>query len=711
MNKKLKLFWSLSSATLTIATPLSVLVSARAKEKEVDPNFDQFKAIAETKTKEAVKKVVEEVIKYLETELENVKKSEDNGINKIQKQVYLDEIVKHFKTKKDNIIQEPEKYGIKPLIPYTISQHKELLIIKVTYNGRVYDSIKIPKSELQKYEDLVKPDGKVETIKEIKNTLTKVEFEEAIRQYVENLTKEFNNIIYKNVDTPTLNLKLVEYEINGKKVYGYEIGFPEGYTSWEEYINKKITPRFNEFDLKQSNQLDIPQEEDPKPEELDKLPLVPGDKPKPIEKYDINKLPNLNPLIKYTWSDKEAQEIIDRFKAINNIAKANAELFFFNNPINTRYLYEVEDLKLENEKLNAIVAISDTVKPKSGNTQKRTYKIEINLDKSDNYKKNQYVLETQIDEIRSIYNKFLVAIGLDTKIDYNDLGNDNLQQTLFTMVELAAKISNIDDVAKAFKEQWKTLTKNSAYQINFGNQELLKIKNSEIRNEISNLFLNQLISALIKLEYKVGEEKVSEENVPYWHSMTKAFSRVKIQFERSIKKNREIILNNFKSNSDKSKKISSNVLDELFEKIKKDLLKLEYVSTESPLLVKTWYAKYLKLIKEIKDEFIVLKELASDKPITNANTEEFKKFIKAYEEANKIVRSQYFSENRLKKIFGSILITIGILSTIINLTIMAIRFKTNRKRKILIVYLLILTISLIMLATGITILMLGMRGI
>ncbi|WP_373440056.1 hypothetical protein, partial [Metamycoplasma equirhinis] len=102
----------------------------------------------------------------------------------------------------------------------------------VTYNGRVYDRIKIPKSELQKYEDLVKPDGKVETIKEIKNTLSKVEFEEAIRQYVENLTKEFNNIIYQNVDTPSLNLKLVEYEINGKKVYGYEIGFPEGYTSW-----------------------------------------------------------------------------------------------------------------------------------------------------------------------------------------------------------------------------------------------------------------------------------------------------------------------------------------------------------------------------------------------------------------------------------------------------------------------------------------------
>jgi hypothetical protein len=57
-------------------------------------------------------------------------------------------------------------------------------------------------------------------------------------------------------------------------------------------------------------------------------------------------------------------------------------LFFFDNPINSRYLYKVESLSINSGKLIANVSITDKV----DTSKKRRYNAELNVDNSSEYK-------------------------------------------------------------------------------------------------------------------------------------------------------------------------------------------------------------------------------------------------------------------------------------------------------------------------------------
>jgi|UPI00040D2295 hypothetical protein len=54
---------------------------------------------------------------------------------------------------------------------------------------------------------------------------------------------------------------------------------------------------------------------------------------------------------------------------------------------------------------------------------------------------------------------------------------------------------------------------------------------------------------------------------------------------------------------------------------------------------------------------------------------------------------------------------LGIISIIANAIVLLTKYKTNKKRKIIIVYALIIAISLIMAISGIVLLTLGVKGI
>ncbi|AZZ65719.1 hypothetical protein DMC14_002930 [Metamycoplasma phocicerebrale] len=701
MAKRLKLLLSLSTISTFVAGPSIVLISG--KPKEVDPKFDTYLAIAKTETKKAIEKAIENAIIYLEAKLKEVSEKESEDVSALPKRMYLTQIVDFYKNNKADIIDNPQNYGINTVLPFVLSKDRKLLVVKITYNGRVYDGVKIGQSEIASYEEKIKPDGKIEVIKEINNTLTEVEFKTALKKYTDDLVANFNNMVYQQADTPNFKIVLkFKFEDGQWKPY-LTITPPDGFTSWKDAIINSIKPRFNEFDIKHSQGTDFIQEEDEKPEKPEKVPLVPGDKPKPIEKDDIDALPNLEPLIRSENLSTNIDDLINKFislKSTENIQKAN-ELFLFQNPINTRYLYEVEELKNEAGVLKAKVRLSDSVKT----DKNRIYNAVINLNPSLQFKKERMILENQIDEVKINFKRFLESLGLNEKIDYDDLGNDNLQQTLFTMVEIAGKLINTPDFGKGFKELWEKDTKNFANNLsNDKNLDASIIK--EARTSIKELFLITLANTIIHLNYKVGDKTIVE-NYNYWHSITKAYEQVFKQFEESIHKNKTVIENNFKVNS-----LKPRVLENLYEKIRRDLLKLKAESTQrNPLFVEKWYSDYLKLVKEIKSEFNILRDLATIKVADSSNKEEQKKFTEAYKLAQKKIENQFFAQNKLKVIWGSVLLTIGAINTIISLLSMLLKFKTNKKRKVIIVYLLILIISLAILASGITILALGMKGI
>ncbi|MBN4089644.1 MSC_0620 family F1-like ATPase-associated subunit [Mycoplasma enhydrae] len=708
MSKKLKLFLSLSSASVIIAPTIS-LVSA--KPKEVDPKFDTYLAKAKEETKKAVEKAVENAIKFLETKLEEAKKAlatlDPSNASEVQaRYFYFEKITNFYKTNKNDIITNPSKYGVHTELPFVISQDKDLQVIKLTYKGRVYENVKIGVSRLAAYEaELKKHDDKVqiEKIKVIKNTLTEAEFNLSLKKYTDSLVENFNNMIYQQADVPKYEWKIslkwnpatqkIETEIKA------EWKLPEGFTTWEDHFKKTLTPRFNEFDITHSKETEFVQEEDEDPEKPEHIPLVPGDKPKPIERDDIDALPPLAPLVRSANLKLSVAELIAQFnklKSEGKLADAN-KLFIFNNPVNTRYIYEIEELKDSSGALSAKIKISDSVKTK----KKRFYNTIVELNSADDYVKDRLILENQIEEIQRVFKKFFVSLDLDEKIDYDHLGNDNLQETVFTMVEIAGKLINSDKEGVDFRNTWQLDRKNLRAELNSASTDSVIQK---AKDNIKDLFILSLLNSVVNLNYKVGDKKV-EESHRYWDSVTKAYEKVLDQFKDSIFKNRAIIENNFKSN-----KLKSRTLENLFEKVKRDLLKLRGESVEkNPISVDAWYNRYLSLVKEIKHEFNVLRDLATIKKADDTDKKENKKFLDANAAANKVIKDSNFAQSNLRKILGSVLMAIGALSTLISLISMLAKLKTNKKRKVLIIYIVILAISLALLASGITLFVLGIN--
>jgi hypothetical protein len=155
-------------------------------------------------------------------------------------------------------------------------------------------------------------------------------------------------------------------------------------------------------------------------------------------------LPALDPLLDSFYADKT----VDELKNLFTKDTAN-EMFFFNNPINTRYSYTVTKVEVKDDKLVTKIEIADKVNPK----EKRTYEKTVEYTNTPEFKAKQKVLKAQIQEMQRLFNQLYKSLGLDDKIDYDDLGNDNLQQTLFSMVDLATKLVTIPEQGKEFKKE------------------------------------------------------------------------------------------------------------------------------------------------------------------------------------------------------------------------------------------------------------------
>lgn len=697
MSKKIwKWLGSLSVVTPVTTFPVALLMSADPK---IDPKFNEFEPKAKEELDKAIDEIIAKVVKYLNEERDKIDPNTISDLDTLSKRTYLEKIAKYYEDNKDDAKAHPEKYGFKPLLPYAISKNKKLKIVKVEYNNKIWENIKVGSDEeLNALKEQVKPDGKVEIVKEIDNVLSKKNFDEIILKYVYELTEKFNSMVYQDGDAPKLEMK---FERQPDGTYVAKISMPKDFETWDKWIKSKLVPRFNDFEFEQNNNAEIKGDE--KEEKPDKVPLVPADVPKAIDKLDIDALPALDPLLDSFYADKT----VDELKNLFTKDTAN-EMFFFNNPINTRYSYTVTKVEVKDDKLVTKIEIADKVNPK----EKRTYEKTVEYTNTPEFKAKQKVLKAQIQEMQRLFNQLYKSLGLDDKIDYDDLGNDNLQQTLFSMVDLATKLVTIPEQGKEFKKEWNAqvvaYTRN--LQQNSTNQDNIL---ESARAEIRELFLRSLMGSTLTLEYIIDstKEKV-QAKLEYWKALFRAYDRVMQQFELSLKKHKEIIEKNFKNNKSSQNQIMKlRVLEDLYNKIEKDIFRLKGIASENPTSILGWFDRYTNYIKVVKEEFNLLRDLGSAQELNASKPKELSAFTSAYDKAKKELDNQYVSQNRLKVIFGSILMVLGIISIIANAIVLLTKYKTNKKRKIIIVYALIIAISLIMAISGIVLLTLGVKGI
>lgn len=686
MNKHKKFRLILGMPSLCILPSLSlVMLSA---EKKNDPNFDNFDKFVTDEIKTLIPKVIDNAITYVKSKYDQILANKELDFKvRIQNLLYLKNLLKYFEDNKNNIKDHPTNYGFHIVLPYVISKNKKYNLVNIEFNGQTYKNIKVGYTDPSDYVNAIKPNGKIEiSQKDQINEFSKEIFEKTIKKYSSELIKELKSIIYDSKDVPIIDK---DVELKEDSDGRYITTLPKGFDNWNTYIASKIKTRFVEFDLKQNQEAEENQNENTQPTQPPSLPpIVPGDKNEipGIQDLDnkIQTLPLLAPYISHKYAQQGLLNIKNQFDLLQ--ANERDKIFYFNNPINTRYQYKVISFEYENAKVlkNIKIEISD----KNNAALHKQYildKITFNLDTNWNKLK-----ENQINSVQKTFLKLYKALGVDEKINYDSIRNQFLQNALFNNVNAATELVSLKN-SESF-EDLENKRINDNYSLLDNNNNLL--------NKLSKYTIYSFLSSLNSIKINSNS---------FWLQIPQAFEAIQYQFKEVVKHNQKFILNNLSQINGKN-----NQLVKLFDINTKNIDKLFALVRQRTFNLENWYSEYIDLIFKIKQTFSLFSVLALNNDIKNDN--KFKtEFIKSYDLVNKYIEEDTKNKNNIKVTSGiSLLVisTIMLVASIILFILNGKNRKTNNKSKhLLIAAIIVMVLAISLLTTGALLITLGIKGV
>ncbi|QKX37261.1 hypothetical protein HU154_01865 [Metamycoplasma hominis] len=680
MNKKKILLLS-SFATVPLLSPIVVSAAPNNdpnnKKPELDPNFGEFESEAKKTIASTIEDGLKAIINYLQVQQQRLLENKELEFKlKIQQLIYLKNLETFLTKNKEEIQKNPNKYGIYLNTPLILGKEKNHDLQDIDYEGDLFKSIKTGKTDPLDYKKAILPKGSVkEVAKDQLNTVKKDKYSQFLKKYKSDFLKEVNKLFFNEKDV--LNIDK-DVELIRDKNGVFSTTLPKGFKSWDEYFISKFKVRITKFDLKQNQETnEAEQKEEKNPDSLPDLkPLVDGDKTshltKEQEKNLIQSLPLLVPFISSNNLPSSLSQIKSQFDSLD--ASKRQELFYFNNPINTRYKYSVFSFDISgNDIINLKVHISDNINPKL----ERTYLIEKYTPSQDKY--FNLLKETEIKAISEIFKPLYKGLGLDEKLDYNKLRNGYLRKALLAMIDSALQMS-----FKADKDSYSAISNKilQKYWVKLqGDKTNTKKQLEEFGKTIRYTFFSYLNSLVVN-------------NIYFWTTIAKAYNLVQLQFSEALKFNEKFIKTNLAEI-----KGNENVLRELFLLNKQLNYKFTALISQRDFNQEKWYSDYLELLSGIKHNFDLLSNLASNISI-KANKEEKENFNKAYLEAVNVLNKNYLEQKKIIKKLGTSFIVISLIIIITNIIIFALLKNLKLKKKVIIINSVILAIALLILIIG-----------
>ncbi|WP_041364128.1 MSC_0620 family F1-like ATPase-associated subunit [Mycoplasmopsis pulmonis] len=677
------------------------------QKRDVSVAFDQFAGVVSEGLKDAFGKAVFATIGKLKDEKAKIQKIETDAYKKITKTAYIQNIINFLEKNKKEIEQNYSKFGFHTVFLNALSTLKEL-----NWGSVTVEEEKDGKKETKTYEQIVfgeqsdsknsyvgkiGPNGKVTSTEKIKNIKLLDEIKDTTKKYSEKLINDLYSIIYNEKDAPEISeedlLKFDEKDSNAAIVFKV----PKGFKDWEEYIRSKYSSRFIKFDLEQNRFEDEEQQTPPPPPkptlpELPKpLPLVPNDpdEGKIEDSNTVNQqsLSILSPIIKDSYL-KDIPALIKNF----NVDKKSENYFFFNNPVNTRFLYEVTQIHDQGQgpnnsldqqsqtqgKIRVTVKVSDRNIPEST----REYLADVDLpspivDISFREKFN-HLYEKQIDEVKDVFVSLYKSVGLDDTMKFINLGEGHLIAALLAFNRLGTQIVYGLDFSKLQEE---ILNKYATGILTKGS---VRRSNLEIRRLI--------LSALSASKFTV--EGTSTKISP--------FASIPSAFESVIDKFRQTFKNDIDFDKIKQKFKEANmdikVLDQLFNKLIKDVFQLQSIANNPNFDIFTWYESYINKTEKITQQIKHLSALTyigqDTKDPKNPEEDTKTKALKAYNESKVLLNEEKSTQKNVQFILGIILEVVGTLA-LLGTWISTFTKKNLKKKKTLIILITLISITLI----------------
>ncbi|CAT05034.1 Uncharacterised protein [Mesomycoplasma conjunctivae] len=520
MNKKRKIFLPLVLVTSPILLPTLFISqspttntgtqnnnanSANTQNQSSNPDspkpinqqeLEQNKAFWEKNRLTYISRFIEKVKKDIDVKLEDIKsKTRDNLEERLSQSFFWLQLKHYFISNETAIQNDPVSLGLNLLTPYIFSNNINLKKGDVKFGDQDFSGIEWATSTNSDYSKL--NNVSITKSEDSFNTLKGEDLKKRLDTYFQGLESGYKQYLFKEDEFPkykenfTLNL-----DQSGASVDLVLTSPPkgkEGISSWDQWIKNYFSQQSLLLDLS-LNQLPNPTSQQSPQQQIDLAirQLNQANPPDVSQKpeFEIRIAPDLPPILNPNWIGLSNSDIIASF---NSEDKEN--VFFFLNPINSRFKYNVTELSQVGNDLEATVQIEDFVaKSRSGANQssyQKSYKSKIYNDFPTNASDElKSAITTNLfysnQGVANIIDQFFSTINVKgdfslDQIKYFAPGSQNLIYNFFFLITKVFYNKDFLDAQKQLAQNYIGSAKEKVYQAS-EYQFIEYLKKSEIDN-------------------------------------------------------------------------------------------------------------------------------------------------------------------------------------------------------------------------------------
>ncbi|UUM19662.1 MULTISPECIES: MSC_0620 family F1-like ATPase-associated subunit [unclassified Mycoplasma] len=621
-----RILFSLASPLITIPTVFSVSadpINNTQPPKENDkkdknetpktpPNYDQIKP----KQEKVIEKEFLSALDRVEGNIINaIKRIEDLAEKPLSNELlvkiaYYKKVANFIKENTKEIVKNPEKFGFNTIFPKLLVA-KQYHFGTVKYNNKEYAPTIIGESNPTNYDVVVKLDPKNSVKIEDKdnkltiNTAQEDEVLKTTNSYFSGISAQTEKIFINADDLPkfpdTTDFVLQE---NSQ----YDLKLPEGFKSWNEYIQQKINKQFLSYDLEQNvlfNQQNQPKPQPQQPPLPNTVPpLIDNDPDQgipPTPEPSVENVPRLAPVLGFEKANASNKDLVALFQANSEVF--NSKYVWFKNSILNSFAYQVTGLEEKDNKLIATVSLLEKTNP--SNATQYTVQVQryASAQQSASYQK-------VYQEFSEVFGEFLKALNLDEKHDYKSLGSNLLAQTVFNQVFSSVKLIN----TAPFREKVDQLVAKYQSKTTFSALDG-SITNQALTQKARELLVNSLAVQEIN-EYK------------FFNYLANAYERLYQNLNFQAQKNIKQIEENFK-NLD----LDVNHLISSFKSLNSMLKTFKIIAIKSNFSAKD-YQEYTQVLTDIHKQINNISALTKTQELKDKQDPQAKPFTNSYQDLN-----------------------------------------------------------------------------
>ncbi|MBG0730854.1 MSC_0620 family F1-like ATPase-associated subunit [Mycoplasma sp. 'Moose RK'] len=310
-------------------------------------------------------------------------KTGGNLEERLQQSFFWIQLKYYFTKNQQAIKQDPKKFGLNIITPYAFANNLKLKRGDVSFEKESYKGLEWGSNDDDNYEKI--SGVKTEKITEVPNTLKGADFEKRIKTYFQGLESGYKQYLFKEDEFPVYK-KNFDLNLNSDKVDSDEnlllFSKPKGVegkniNSWDDWIKKYFEKQSLLLDFS-LNQLPNPSSSQSAQEQINlAIKKITNQNPPDVAQkpeFEVRIAPDLPPIVAPEYALLSNQNVVDLFNASTTSAEEKQKIFFFLNPLNSRFKYNIQSVSIgDGGKIKATVKITDFVNKVRESTDKTKF--------------------------------------------------------------------------------------------------------------------------------------------------------------------------------------------------------------------------------------------------------------------------------------------------------------------------------------------------